>query len=114
VERGASALICAGERSPTYRDQRTSGLPAVLVVVSDSERTRAAAGEAISGAILVIGGALLTALNGLGGTIGFALIVLGAAGAAHALLLGLGLARVPGDHESPQVQRARLNARRRR
>jgi hypothetical protein len=67
--------------------------------MSDSERTRAAAGEAILGAIMLIGGILLTRLNGFGSTIGLLLIVLGAAGAAHAVLLGLGLVRLPGDHQ---------------
>jgi hypothetical protein len=67
-------------------------------VMSDSERTRAAAGEAIVGALRLSGGALLTRVNGFGSTIGLVLIVLGAAGAAHAVLLGLGLVRLPDDH----------------
>lgn len=76
------------------------------MTMTDSERTRAAAGEAIFGAIMVIGGLLMFALNGFGGALGYALIVLGAAGAAHAVLLALGLVRTAGDRAGESERRA--------
>jgi hypothetical protein len=74
--------------------------------MSDSHRTRAAAGEAIVGTIMVIGGVLMSALNGFGSTFGYGLVVLGAAGAAHAVLLGLGLVRMAGDRTGEGERRA--------
>jgi hypothetical protein len=82
--------------------------------MSDSERARAAAGEATLGAIMLIGGILLTRLSGFGSTIGLLLIVLGAAGAAHAVLLGLGLVRLPGDHHGEDEQARGAGTSRRR
>lgn len=65
--------------------------------MTDSERTRAAAGEAIVGAVLCIAGGLLTGVHGFVALIGFALLVLGVIGLAHGVALGLGLVKLPGD-----------------
>jgi len=63
------------------------------------ERTHAAAVELIFGAVMLLGGIILITVGGFAGTIGLVLIIVGAAGAAHAVLLLLGLVDLPGERK---------------
>lgn len=70
-----------------------------------SERTRVAAWESVFGAVMLIGGLLLAKLGGVADIVGLALLFLGACGLGHAVLLGLGLARLPSARERAVNQR---------
>lgn len=62
---------------------------------ADSERTRVAAWESVCGAVMLIGGILLTRLGGVADIAGLGLLFLGIGGLGHAVLYGLGLASLP-------------------
>jgi hypothetical protein len=81
--------------------------------LTDQERTRAAAVESIFGAVMLLGGIILIMVGGFAGTIGLVLIIVGAAGAAHAVLLGLGLVDLPGERKDRREQHDDLRRRRR-
>jgi hypothetical protein len=81
--------------------------------LTHKERTHAAAGESIFGAVMLLGGIILITVGGFAGTIGLVLIIVGAAGAAHAVLLGLGLVDLPGERKDHREQHGGLRRRRR-
>lgn len=62
--------------------------------MTDRERTVFAAVEALVGAVLLVGGLLLTHVSGL---LGLLLAFLGFMAVAQSLAVGLGLATPPGD-----------------
>jgi hypothetical protein len=64
--------------------------------MTDRERTVAAAIEAVAGAVMAVGGLLLTRVHGAD-VFAIALIGLGASGLAHAVALGLGITSLPGE-----------------
>ncbi len=66
-----------------------------MSVVTDTERTLAAAAEAIVGTLLCVGGVVLVRLSGFVVAIGIALLSLGVVAVAHAVALGLGLIDLP-------------------
>jgi hypothetical protein len=81
--------------------------------LTGQERTHAAAVESIFGAVMLLGGIILITAGGFAGTVGLVLIIVGAAGAAHAVLLGLGLVDLPGEREDRREKHDDLRRRRR-
>jgi hypothetical protein len=74
--------------------------------MSDRDRSRCAAVEALVAAVMVVGGLVIIDLRNVLMLFGCGLLVLGILGLAHAVVLGLGLIRLPGvermgsdDHE---------------
>jgi multisubunit Na+/H+ antiporter MnhG subunit len=81
--------------------------------LTDQERTHAAAVESIFGAVMLLGGIILITVGGFAGTVGLVLIIVGAAGAAHAVLLGLGLVDLPSERKDRREKHDDLRRRRR-
>ena len=77
----------------------------------DSERTRVAAWESVCGAVMLIGGALLTRLGGVADIVGLGLLFLGVGGLGHAVLYSLGLAHLPETKEQRTKRREDDDAR---
>lgn len=76
--------------------------------MSDHDRTVAAAVEAITAAILLAVGLVLT---GVLGVIAIVLIAFGVSGLAHAVLFGLGLISPPGHSDTEQGKHGRTPSR---